>query len=327
MDMSSSLLIPALQIFVRALAYGLMLYALWTVTTDLRQDLQRKMWYRIGRRRISVRQIQTTRIRLPIAWHRHLRVLIEVSRDRPTTDQSVAVFMRISITLTVGLAVAVFWSTTSAELTIVAALLGVFSPYLWLRYRLYNQRLARANQIQILVQILLSSYRIRSHNVYYALRDTADQLHVQRSPLARPVVRLLATVQGMANDQDVLHALETFVYSIQTGLAQQLGAILSTALIKKLPIEAQLRDLDHEITTIQQSLDEEKAERADNVGLGYLPILVFPAVELFLYWQSGTMFTKLQFSGAGTTYFVLALIGSIGALLISIFSKRPKIDL
>lgn len=325
--MPVSFLFSALPILVRTIAYGLMLYALWTTTAEVRRDIGRQVWYRIGRRRLFARRVQTTRIRLPHAWHRHLRTLVEAARNRTATDRSVAVFVRISVVLAVGLAVAVFWSTTSAELSIVAALLGVFSPYLWLRYRLYKERLARANQIQILVQLLLSSYRVHSHNPYYALRDTVDQLRVQHSPLTKPVARLLATVQGMANDQDVLQGLESFVYSIQSGLAQQLGAILCTALVNKLPIEAQLRDLDHEITTIQQSLDEEKAERADNVGLGYLPILAFPAVELFLYWQSGTMFTKLQFSGAGTTYFVLALIGSIGALLIAIFSKRPKIDL
>lgn len=322
-----NLLWTFIPVLVRVLAYGLMLYALWIFTADPRQDLGRRMWYRIGRRRILRRAADApARIRLPRVGYRHLQALLAASYLQ-ATDRLVQTFVRVTVVLTIALAISVFWATHSVQLTLVGTGLGLSLPYLVLRYRLYNQRLARANQIHMLVQLLLGTYRVHSHNLYFALRDTAEQLRVQRSPLAKPVVHLLASVQGMSSDDDLLRALETFVSAIHTSLAQQLGAILSTALIQKRPIEAQLQSLDEEITKLQQSLDEEKAERADNVGLGFLPIVAFPAVELFLYWQSGTQFRRLQFSGSGTTYFTLALIGSLVALLIALFTRRPKIDL
>jgi len=322
------LLLTFASIGMRVLAYGAMLFALWTLTADLRQDVGRQVWYRIGRRRMVRRRDEAPRrALLPTALQHHLLSLLESALNRAAGDRTVMTFLRITVALGVSMAVAVLWSTRNIELTLVASILALLFPYFVLRYRLYNERLARSNQIHLLVQLLLSQYRIRGGNIYFALRDTADRLHTQHSSLTRPVARLLVTVQGMANEEEVLRALELFVYSIQTSLAQQLGAILSTALITKRPIEAQLRSLDEEITKIQQSLDEEKSERADNVGLGFLPIVAFPVVELFLLWQSGTKFLSLQFGGDGSTYFVLALTGSIAAFLIAIFTRRPKIDL
>ena len=319
------LAIPYVNIIVKAIAYGLVLYAIWLITEELRSHLQKRFQYRIGRIRLNPVKISMDR-RLN-RLEQHIFSLLQATLERPTTKDSVKTYKRVTNTITVALAVAVALSARSIPLTLLVGGLGWITPYLFLQYRLHLVRLARANQFDVLVKKLLSNYRIQQNNIYFALRDTASQLHQMKSPLASPTMKLVSTIQtSFTSDEEIFQALRSYVFATKTVLAQQLGALLATAIINKLPIDAQLQQLDGEITEIQKTLKDEKHERWENIILGYVPLLIMPVSVTLLYYYTGTKYLSLQFSNKGTYFFILSIVAVVVSIVIGIFSRQPKLD-
>lgn len=318
--------IPYINIVIKFIAYGLVLYAIWSLTEELRRYMQKRFKYRIGRIRLNPVKISVDRQLNRL--EQHIFALLQATLERSTSKDSVRTYKRITNTITVSLAVAVALSAKSIPLTLLVAGLGWITPYLFLQYRLHQVRLARANQFDLLVKKILSNYRIKQNNIYFALRDTASQLHQMKSPLAGPTMKLVSTIQtSFASDEEVFQALRSYVFATRTVLAQQLGALLATAIINKLPIDNQLQQLDGEITDIQKTLKDEKHERWENIILGFFPLIIMPVTTSLLYYYTGTKYLSLQFTSKGTYFFILSVVAIVVSLIIGIFSRQPKLDL
>ncbi len=260
---------------------------------------------------------------------RHVSLLIEGS-DMQKLFPSPASFYAVSTILALGTALIV----SMAESFSMALLCGLFTgalPYLLLTVRLYNQRVARSREGDLLVQELLNNYKIYDFNMKEAIEATAVSL--EDAPNGRRLLFHLAKgFQTAAGRAEVENLLSVFRYSLDTAWGNVLSSNIFFAHFYGVRVDQALEDLLSGIVKSRQVAEHGKRENNEaRLILKYLvPVSFLLSIVCACRYFGFNLpkFIKYQFgTPTGLKWFLIMAMLYVAGLLLNGFFSREKMDI
>jgi hypothetical protein len=209
------------------------------------------------------------------AWlYRHLSDLLESVRSRLT----IAMFLFLSLSLTLAGIVAGYFCFANAKGMITAAgMLGV-SPYIWLRMRLLGMQMKARLDFLPAMELFYQYYLATGQsNIRTALRVTLEENRLQ--PSMRPVFEQL--YRNLATNRDPEDCLRLFSVSLGHIWGEYAANILRVGLLEGSEIGGSLKDL---ITDMRRSQRADQAERNRllEIRIANFSSILFLALFLFV---------------------------------------------
>lgn len=259
----------------------------------------------------------------------HIKMVIE-GADAGKYFPGPEVFYAVSGILAVGTALIV----SLAESTLLAVCCGGFMgamPYCVLHLRLYERRVARSREGDILVQELLNNYKIYDYNMKDAIEITAAS--VDGAPNGKKLLFQLAKgFQSAVTADEVDKLLSVFRYSIDTAWGNVLAANIYFAYTFGIRVDTAMEDLLVSITKSRKVVEHGKRENNEaRLMLKYLAPISYAlsAVGACRYFGfTPAKFIKYQFgTPLGLKWFLILIMIYAGGVLINGFFSREKMDI
>lgn len=258
--------------------------------------------------------------------YHHCSLLLQ-STWKYYSKASVANFFILSIGLLLS-SLAIYYRLTHSWLvTAIASIFTFLLPYASLRIVLQFMRTNTSYQLGPAVGMLLAGYRVSSKNIYFAILHTINKL--EDTSLKSAFLVLANHIQSHKNRNDIEHAVELFVFKIQTSWAKQLGILLLNALVDGCEIERSLSNIVNDMKEGQKIIEQEKSNAHETILLGYFPLIALPLTILFMTKLSGQfniLFYQFK-TPQGLTSFIITSIFCLSGFLLALFFRKPKNDL
>lgn len=260
---------------------------------------------------------------------RHIRLIIE-GTDSKRIFPTPGTFYLVSLIIAAGTALTV----SMLESVSMALVCGIFTgllPYLILTVRLYNQRVVRSREGDLLVQELLNNYKIYDFNMKEAIEVTAGSL--EGAPNGKRLLFHLAKgFQTAASRSEVETLLSVFRYSIDTAWGNALAANIFFAHFYGVRVDQALEDLLNSIVKSRQIVEFGKRENNEaRLILQYLvpvSLLLSVAGACRYFGFTLTKFIRYQFGTAlGLKWFLIVAMLYVAGLLLNGFFSREKMDI
>ncbi len=260
---------------------------------------------------------------------RHIHLLIEGSEAQKIFPSTTSFYM-ISCITAAGIA-AVVAMTESVSMALACGLFTGMLPYLILKVRLYNRRVARSREGDLLVQELLNNYKICDFNMKEAVEATAESL--EDAPNGRRLLLHLAKgLQTAATRNELESLLSVFRYAIDTAWGNVLASNIFFAHFYGVRVDQALEDLLAGIVRSRQVVEHGKRENNEaRLILTYLvPVSFLLSVLCACHYFGFTLakFMRYQFGTAlGLKWFLIMAMLYVAGLLLNGFFSREKMDI
>lgn len=230
-----------------------------------------------------------------------------------------------------------FGTTATAALVVsisMALCFGIFMgvmPYCVIMARLYNQRVARSREGDILVQELLNNYKIYGFNMKEAIEVTA--FSIEGAPNAkRMLLNLAKGFNSAVTEEEVEKLLTVFRYSVDTAWGNVLSSNIFFAYVHGNRVDNALEDLLSSITKSRKVVEHGKRENNEaRLMLKYLAPISFALSVMGACRYFGftlTKFIKYQLGTAlGMKWFMIMIMLYIAGVLVNGFFSREKMDI
>lgn len=270
---------------------------------------------------------------------KHLEQLLRATTKK-YTRHTVSQFLSLSICLFVvtyllmlmGLNNELFLSGTmpsyASFLNKKALLFGWFvaiTPYFYKRLKLYLTRHENGYALIEAVELLLMQYRLpgQQGDLYRALYGVTGQLEGSLKRTFLSMVTILQ-IEGKTAIRD---AVELFEYQVQNTWANQLGVLFIKAAKENRNIEKALEKIHNDMLQSKRIMEQEKAEYADTIIMGFFPLILVPASIFGMNAMFEGAVLKMIFSDAKAFQgLIMCIIAVVVGLVSSLILSKPKIE-
>lgn len=259
----------------------------------------------------------------------HIKMVID-GAEAGSLFSGPEVFYLVSITCAAGTAFIVSLVESLFLALCCGAFMGIM-PYCILHLRLYNQRVARSREGDVLVQELLNNYKIYDYNMKEAIEITAAS--IDGAPNGKKLLFQLAKGFQLAVTRDEVESLlSQFRYSVDTAWGNVLAANIFFAYIFGIRVDTALEDLLMSITKSRKVVEHGKRENNEaRLILKYLaPVSYLLTVVGACRYFGFTLakFIRYQFgTPVGLKSFLIMAMLYSGGILINGFFSREKMDI
>ncbi|MGG3471562.1 hypothetical protein ABES02_29360 [Neobacillus pocheonensis] len=207
-------------------------------------------------------------------------------------------------------------------------LLFVFGNFFRHRLKLRQIRLESGYKLADLTGMLASKYSSEFNPQMRNILSSVNK-EIEYPIFKKHITQIVRVDQNYVKDEQLKEVIESFVYSINTSFARELGASVFKALKTKENIGDTLTRLDLKIQQNIKDIQEEMGNKVDMWYLSWFHIVAFPGTLLGIAFGiniSDTSILHYQFqTTAGQFMFILSVI-SIGfaRLAAAWFSRQPN---
>lgn len=259
----------------------------------------------------------------------HIKMLIEGAGAEkifpfPETFFAVSLLTGLGVMFIVSL-------VESPPMAFVSGMFMGAVPYCLLNLRLFNQRVVRSREGDLLVQELLNNYKIYDYNMKEAVEVTAGAL--EGAPEGRRLLfQLSRGFNSAVTRTEVEHLLSVFRYSIDTAWGNALASNIFFAHVFGIRVDAALEDLLATMSRSRQVVEHGRRENNEaRLILKYLaPVSFLLSVACACHFFGFTLakYMKYQFeTEAGLKSFLIMGMLYGAGLLINGFFSREKMDI
>ena len=245
-------------------------------------------------------------------------------------DRSVRVFFAVSGLLSVTVML-ILVGRVALWIHAAASIMAAFLPYMLLRIRMENMRIAGSHEGERLLAELTENYKINYYNMKEAIDKTA--ISIRNAPGSQKILANLSRgLDRAGSERSMTKLLEEFSMSINTSWSNTLKNLMYFALVYGIRVDEALEDLTGTLKSAREVEEYSKRENNESVmmikylvPLTYL-MTVYAGVE---YFGLGTeKFLKYQFgTEVGATWFTIFIIVYIISYMANSFLSRNKLDL
>ncbi|GLO68275.1 MULTISPECIES: hypothetical protein [Oceanobacillus] len=322
-------LLSIAEVIVKIIGYTLILYGIWNLIGQyfiiksvhyITQYVKRKRYLRrLNRVQIELEDDDTEESFL----NQHIKILLmSINRKKkgePINFYILSLFIFGVTFMLVYLALNDF---------IISLLFGVgfmCIPYITLRMRLANKRMKTSLAFMNSFHIIIQAYNSSSKNAYHMIQSVTDTLDDKE--LKNTFIQLLASMQQDRYEHEFREAVLIFSYTINSSFAIRFGNLLTRAYLASSDITSSLNDLNRDITSRKNDLENEKSLNVETKILGYLPILTLP-IFLFAAWRLSSMydFWSLFNNNLNIIIFLLALVFTGFSFFAVLVFSKPRSD-
>ena len=204
-------------------------------------------------------------------------------------------------------------------------------PYLIIKGKVENKRIKVSREGDVIVQEILSNYRIHNANMKEAIEETA--LTIENAEIGKKVLMDLS--KGLANassEEEIDRALEFFRYSFNSAWGNILATNIFLAVSAGVNVESSLTDLSLTISKSRKVMEE--AKRA-NYESGLILKYLFPLTYISAGFVSVRYFDipfkkllKYQFgTNTGMKWFLISLTLYIVSIAVMKVLSEEKMDI
>lgn len=194
----------------------------------------------------------------------------------------------------------------------------------------YKNRVLITHEGIVLVQELLSNYKIYNRNIYEAIEQTANTLSVEQAPLSKKMMKNLSyRLRQARNDKQVKEALNQMFYVMDVSWAYSLSIVIEKAVIDGIDIEDSLKDIFRDLEELERLKQDLKDEiHETKVMLKYLtPFMFALTIYLFTVTFGFTIFQYFSYQlGKGFIYLIITSILYLVSIGLYLYVTKPKND-
>lgn len=220
------------------------------------------------------------------------------------------------------------YKTFGQGVLLVGPLVGLI-PYGLLRVYLSFKRIGASNEGESLVGELLKQYKLSARDMTVAIeRSMVNLNHCPQSK--RNLFRLLESLRAYQTNEDLLKALDTFTFAVDTKWMRLLSNNMYQAIIDGYNVTAGLEDILKELKIAKKHKEEEKRINFDGflVGIILNPALyigsIFMATKYFNI--PIEVFFKRQITGSALKIFIVIVGLNVLCYLFFFMQKHTKLD-
>ena len=245
-------------------------------------------------------------------------------------DRSVRLFFAVSGLFSVAVMV-ILSGKVALWLHASAAVMAAFLPYLLLRIRMEDMRIAGSHEGEKMLAELTENYKINYYNMKEAIDKTA--MSIRDAPGSQKILANLSRgLDRAGSERSMMKLLEEFSLSINTSWSNTLKNLMYFSLVHGIRVDEALEDLSGTLKGARKVEEFSKRENNESsLMLKYLvPVTYLMTVyagvrffglgaEKFLHYQFGTE--------VGATWFTIFIIVYIISCMVNSFLSRNKLDL
>lgn len=229
------------------------------------------------------------------------------------------IFGTLEATFTNYFSAFLFKITVSTVLTAAPVLI------LFLRLRLI--RIQSGYDLAVVSGLLLTKYRKNNGRMYETLLETADS--ISNVNIQRRLRKIAKTARIQADENQLRHEIEVFMYSIDTTFAKNIGLAIQKSIVSRINIETSLEMADRALQGNIQMMDDEKSANSDIIHLAWLHPIAFPISLIgVVYLSTFQRAYHHQFeTEAGRFWFLASIISILLSVVSAIWFRKPKNDI
>ncbi|MFS0557448.1 hypothetical protein [Brevibacillus sp. 179-C9.3 HS] len=201
------------------------------------------------------------------------------------------------------------------------------APVLILFVRLRLIRIQGGYDLAETSGLLLTKYRKNNGRMYETLLETADA--ISNVNIQRRLRKIAKAARIQADEYQLRHEIEVFMYSIDTTFAKNIGLAIQKSIVSRINIETSLEMADRALQANIQMMDDEKSANSDIIHLAWLHPIAFPVSLMGLVYLS--TFQRAyhhQFeTEAGRFWFLASIISILLSVVSAIWFRKPKNDI
>jgi len=239
-------------------------------------------------------------------------------------------FIIISLVIFLGVAFALYWTLGSTTAILMGSFCGMM-PYMLMRVKLNAMRIGGSREGDIMMQELLSNYKINDYNMKEAIEVTAAT--IEDAPNSKRLLYDLAKGFNKAyTADDIKRVLDIFKYSLNTSWGNALASTMYFSQIHGIKVTNSLEDLSESLIKSRKVIEHGRRENNEaSLMLKYLaPISYLLSVLCACKYFGFTLnkFIRYQFGTAlGLQWFMIMAAFFISGVLINGFLSREKMDI
>ncbi|MFA5528503.1 MAG: hypothetical protein WC996_07785 [Peptostreptococcales bacterium] len=185
--------------------------------------------------------------------NRHINSLMNMTTSYKP-QRKVHVFVLFSLLLFISMLIVLSHYTNPINTILIALLMG-FTPYLYLRIKLYSIRISGSHEGSIVVRELVNQYRINYNNIIEAIERVAK---IKTAPVSQKAFYLLSIkIKECKTKEEIIHELETLTFIINTQWMKMLANNIYMAIEFGTNITSGLEDILFELKE-SKKIEEKK---------------------------------------------------------------------
>lgn len=209
--------------------------------------------------------------------HAHFRTLLEGIFQKTIPPQVLEGILASLFLILLLVSTRQFSPGTAVLISLLVAAL----PYLMLRIRLENIRSKSSMEAEALMALLLSQYRIHSHNLYEAMEATVHQSQ-ELKHTGKMLYRLLLALRSAGNPQAIRRITDEFSALLRTNWSRMLATQIRIAAVSGIDISLALEDILIQLRDARVLYEERRRLNGEAVRmtLFLVPLLYLATVTL-----------------------------------------------
>lgn len=323
------LIYTLLEAVVKIIGNIIILYSLWVIVSPFLEGYL-KNGYRNYKRKRKIKRIKELNVveksdKETGAIFKHLDLLLS-SLNRNSNQASVTNFiLLISIVFLTTFITLFFMIEDPIFSLVVSSILGIM-PYLYLRFKLINQRLKTSYSLFLEYHVFLQNYQSTDKNIYYTILNVIKE--IEDKNLKMFFMKLLSSIQKERGEDEFKKAITVFTYSIGSTTAKRFGKLLEIAHIDNADISLALMDLNEDIKKRKNDMEKDKTQKLETVLLGYASLFLLPLFIFMGYRVAGVLdFWYLFLQKLPFTIFVISCVLTIVSAFSAYLLSKPRADI
>lgn len=256
--------------------------------------------------------------------------MLTVAKGKQSIE-NVVVFYEVSVGLSLLFGVMSFMLMTP-KVSFFAAVIGLFTPFLYYRTRLQEIRNLSSREGRILTSELLNNYKIYHFNIFEAIRISAESISEEAPHTGKLLLTLSYELNTVSTKEDVKRAVDRFKFGIDTRWADMLAADIELAQTEGVNIASALDDLITSVAKAGKAMEETKRQGSEGVRmLKYLvPVIyvltIFASVNFFGMTINEFYYNQFK-TEIGSTWFMLVCLSYIASILLVNLINKSRMDI